>query len=82
MNIFNIKPKINKIYKLRQNRLLYPEGIVTLNDTAYKILSKCDGTKPITEIKSEIFQEYLYSEMINNDINEMIEIFYEKKWID
>jgi len=84
MNLIPLtKPKINsKIYKLKGNRLLYPEGIVTLNDTACKILHLCDGKRDIPEIKQLIFQEYTFNETINNDINDIFLLFYNNKWIN
>jgi len=37
--------------------LLYPEGIVELNETAHEILSRCDG-RTLGEIVSELTEEY------------------------
>jgi len=37
--------------------LLYPEGIVELNETAHEILSRCDG-RTLREIVCELAQEY------------------------
>jgi pyrroloquinoline quinone biosynthesis protein D len=37
--------------------LLYPEGIVELNETAHEILSRCDG-RTLCEIISELAEEY------------------------
>ena len=78
----SIKPRINKIYKLRKNQLLYPEVIVTLNETAFKVLSLCDGNRKIPEIKAILFEEYgRYDEIINEDINGIFLEFYDNKWI-
>ena len=77
MNLINLtKPKINKIYKLRKNQLLYPEGIVTLNDSAYKVLSLCDGERSIPEIKDFIIKEYNFDESINKDLDEVFLLFF------
>jgi len=40
-----------------KNVLLYPEGIVELNETAHEILSRCDG-RTLWEIISELADEY------------------------
>ena len=40
-----------------KNVLLYPEGIVELNDTAHEILSRCDG-RTLGEIICELAEEY------------------------
>ena len=37
--------------------LLYPEGIVELNETAYEILSRCDG-RTLGEIVQALVEEY------------------------
>ena len=37
--------------------LLYPEGIVELNETAHEILSRCDG-RILGEIIRELAEEY------------------------
>jgi len=37
--------------------LLYPEGIVELNETAQEILSRCDG-RPVAEIVQRLAEEY------------------------
>ena len=37
--------------------LLYPEGIVELNETAHEILSRCNG-RTLSEVISELAEEY------------------------
>jgi len=37
--------------------LLYPEGIVELNETAHEILSRCDG-RTVAEIVQALAEEY------------------------
>ena len=37
--------------------LLYPEGIVELNETAHEILSRCDG-RTLGEIVQTLAEEY------------------------
>ena len=40
-----------------KNVLLYPEGIIELNETAHEILSRCDG-RTLHEIVCKLAQEY------------------------
>jgi len=40
-----------------QGVLLYPEGIVELNETAQEIVARCDGRK-LSEIVGELAREY------------------------
>lgn len=41
-----------------QQVLLYPEGVVLLNDTGAAILELCDGRRPIQEISTVLGQRY------------------------
>lgn len=44
---------------VRQQRvLLYPEGVVLLNDTGAAILDLCDGRRSIAEIATVLEQSY------------------------
>ena len=40
-----------------KSALLYPEGIVELNETAHEILSRCDG-RTVGQIVCELSEEY------------------------
>ena len=52
--------------------LLYPEGIVELNETAHEILSRCDG-RTLSEIISELAEEYEADRTaIAADVNETL----------
>ena len=57
------RPRLAKGVRLQvdsstaKNVLLYPEGIVELNETAHEILSRCDG-RTLGEIVSELAEEY------------------------
>ena len=78
------KPKLKPFYKLRENKLLYPEGIVTLNDSAYKILKLCDGTNDINEIKENLcygFEDPGEIKMVDNDIDELLNTAYLNNWV-
>ena len=45
--------------RVRQQRvLLYPEGVVLLNDTGAAILELCDGHRSIGEIASALGERY------------------------
>jgi pyrroloquinoline quinone biosynthesis protein D len=45
--------------QVRQQRvLLYPEGVVLLNDTGAAILDLCDGKRSIAEIASVLGERY------------------------
>ena len=56
--------RINKLYKLQFEKklnnyvLLYPEGMVTLNETSSEILKLCNGKNNIDDIKKDLLQKY------------------------
>ena len=55
-----------------KNVLLYPEGIVELNDTAHEILSRCDG-RTLGEIICKLTEEYEADRTaIAADVNETL----------
>ena len=38
--------------------LLYPEGVLQLNDTAHAVLARCDGRATVEEIIASLANEY------------------------
>ena len=53
------KYKIVKLFKLniKESCLLYPEGIIKLNNTARDILKECNNNT-LNEIKSNLLKKY------------------------
>jgi pyrroloquinoline quinone biosynthesis protein D len=57
------QPRLGKGVRLQEdsatgkNVLLFPEGIVELNETAYEILSRCDG-RTVSDIVQALAEEY------------------------
>jgi pyrroloquinoline quinone biosynthesis protein D len=47
--------------------LLYPEGLVTLNETAAAILQLCDGERPVAQIIATLERRYR-AEGIERDV--------------
>jgi pyrroloquinoline quinone biosynthesis protein E len=41
-----------------QHALLYPEGVLLLNETAGAVLSRCDGTRTAAQIAADLSQDY------------------------
>jgi len=61
--------------------LLYPEGIVELNETADEILSRCDG-RTLREIVCELAEEYeIDSEALAADVRETLADLQQRKLI-
>jgi pyrroloquinoline quinone biosynthesis protein D len=56
-----------------QHILLYPEGAVTLNETAVKVLELCDGNRTLDDIANELADTYgASSPDLKDDISELI----------
>jgi pyrroloquinoline quinone biosynthesis protein D len=65
-----------------KNVLLYPEGIVELNETAHEILSRCDG-RTLGEIVCELTQEYeADSNAVAADVRETLVDLQQRKLIE
>ena len=62
--------------------LLYPEGIVELNETADEILSRCDG-RTLGEIIRELAEEYEADpEYLASDVRETLSDLQRRKLIE
>ncbi|MGH8551508.1 MAG: pyrroloquinoline quinone biosynthesis peptide chaperone PqqD [Methylococcales bacterium] len=60
--------------------LLYPEGMVELNQSSAEILKLCDGTRTLERIVTELEEKFSTSGL-KNDIFEFIEVALEHGWI-
>jgi len=62
--------------------LLYPEGILELNETAQEILAHCDG-RTVSEIVQVLAEEYNVDlEMLGGDIRETLMDLRRRKLIE
>lgn len=62
--------------------LLYPEGVLELNETAQEILTRCDG-RPISEIIQSLATEYNADvETLGADIRETLTDLQKRKLIE
>ena len=65
-----------------KNVLLYPEGIVELNETAHDILSRCDG-RTLSEIVRALAEEYEADRVaIAADVHEALADLERRKLIE
>jgi pyrroloquinoline quinone biosynthesis protein D len=63
--------------------LLYPEGIVMLNETGVAIVKLCDGQHTLTEIIAELAQYYRVTpDVLQDDVGEYIMRLYKHSLID
>ena len=63
----------------RQRVLLYPEGVVLLNDTGAAILDLCDGRRSITDIATDLEERYHYD--VTADVIEYLSRLAERELV-
>lgn len=62
--------------------LLYPEGILILNETAREIVTRCDGKTAIAEIIAALAAEYESSAAeLESDVGECLNDLHRRKLI-
>ncbi len=59
--------------------LLFPEGVVKLNETAAAILQLCDGNKTAAEIVTDLGHKY--SADVSDSVYKFLEVSHAKGWI-
>ncbi len=64
----------------QKNVILYPEGMVELNQSSAEILKLCDGTRTIVQIVSEL-EATFSTQGLYNDINAFLEVALQNGWI-
>lgn len=81
------QPKLSRRFRLQfeeaQNRwvLLYPEGMVQLNDSAAEILKRCDGERSLGAIVEELEAAFSVQELKPQVIS-LLEEGQRRGWID
>ncbi len=82
----NDKPEINPLYEFRWEEpekaflLLYPEGIIKLNDSAGNILSHCTGDKTLENIIADLEKAFDVKDL-QDDVYSFMEVALGKGWI-
>jgi pyrroloquinoline quinone biosynthesis protein D len=61
--------------------ILYPEGMVELNQSSAEILKCCDGTRNLTQIVNELEQTFATTGL-TNDITAFLEVALQNGWIN
>ncbi len=82
----NERPEINPVFLFRWEEqeqaylLLYPEGIIKLNDSAGNILKLCDGERTLETIVAEL-KVLFGNDNIEGDVYSFMEVAHGKGWI-
>ncbi len=80
------KPKLAKLFRMQYEEaqqgyvLLYPEGMVKLNQPASEILKRCDGERDVKAIIADIELAF-NAQGLEKDVTGFIEIATERGWI-
>ena len=65
----------------QKNVILYPEGMVELNQSSSEILKLCDGTRTLAQIVSDLEAAFSTSGL-TNDITAFLEVALQNGWIN
>lgn len=60
--------------------ILYPEGMVELNQSSAEILKLCDGSRKLDKIVADLEEKFSTSGL-KNDISSFLEVALENGWI-
>ncbi|MGR9073836.1 MAG: pyrroloquinoline quinone biosynthesis peptide chaperone PqqD [Gammaproteobacteria bacterium] len=60
--------------------ILYPEGMVELNQSSAEILKLCDGTRKLDQIVEELEQKF-ETTGLRQDISRFLEVALQHGWI-
>ena len=86
MSELTAKPKLARLFRMQWEEaqgayvLLYPEGMVKLNQSAGEILKRCDGERDVQAIIGDIEQTF-NATGLEKDVTGFLEIATERGWI-
>ncbi|MDH4396820.1 MAG: pyrroloquinoline quinone biosynthesis peptide chaperone PqqD [Limnobacter sp.] len=82
-----LQPKLNRLFRLQYEEaqkthvLLYPEGMVKLNQSASEILQLCDGTRTVDQIVKALEAKFGVSNL-SADVSAMLEESTRRNWLE
>lgn len=80
------KPLLSRLFRLQYEKaqnayvLLYPEGMVKLNDSAAEILRRCDGERTLAQIVADLENSFATTGL-QNDVEAFLQTAQERGWI-
>ena len=81
------KPRVSAKFRLQWEDaqqawvLLYPEGMVKLNQSAGEILQRCDGTRSTLEIVTDLEQAFATTGLLA-DVQAFLGMARQQHWIE
>lgn len=64
----------------QKNVILYPEGMVELNQSSAEILKLCDGSRTLDKIVAELEQKFA-TKGLQNDVSNFLAVALNNGWI-
>jgi pyrroloquinoline quinone biosynthesis protein D len=86
MNEVPLKPKLARLFRMQWEEaqgayvLLYPEGMVKLNQSAGEILKRCDGERDLAALVADLEQSF-GATGLEPDVKGFLEVATERGWI-
>jgi pyrroloquinoline quinone biosynthesis protein D len=86
MNDVPDKPKLSRLFRFQWEEaqvnyvLLYPEGMVKLNQSAAEILKRCDGERDVINIVKDLEQSFATTGL-ENDVKDFLRTATERGWL-
>lgn len=86
MNPIPDKPALSRLFRMQWEEaqgnyvLLYPEGMVKLNQSAAEILKRCDGLHTAPAIVDELEQAF-HCRGLQGDVDDFLRAASERGWI-
>lgn len=86
MNDVPDKPKLSRLFRFQWEEaqgnyvLLYPEGMVKLNQSAAEILKRCDGERDVVNIVKDLEQSFATTGL-ENDVKDFLRTATERGWL-
>ena len=85
MNAIPDKPRLSRLFRMQWEEtqdnyvLLYPEGMVKLNQSAAEILKRCDGRHSVPAIVEELEQAF-NAGGLKDDVDDFLRVANERGW--
>lgn len=86
MSVIPDTPRLSRLFRMQWEQaqdsyvLLYPEGMIKLNQSAAEILKRCDGQRSVPAIVDELEQAFQASGL-QDDVDEFLRVASERGWL-
>jgi pyrroloquinoline quinone biosynthesis protein D len=81
-----IRPRVGAGFRLQYEPmqechvLLYPEGMVQLNQSAGEIMKRCDGERSLQDIVRDL-ETTFNAQGLTDDVHAFVEIAHRQRWL-